>query len=46
MNTKDIIVSLLKRKNIVKIIYVDNYFEKDCYKENASSFVRENFSNT
>lgn len=42
---KDIIKTLIEKRKIKKIVYVDNEFEIDVYKNNIKLFLRENISN-
>ena len=42
---KDIIKALIEKRKIKKIVYVDNEFEIDVYKNNIRLFLRENISN-
>lgn len=42
---KDIIKALIEKRKIKKIVYVDNEFEIDVYKNNIKLFLRENISN-
>lgn len=42
---KDIIKTLIEKRKIKKIVYVDNEFEIDVYKSNIKLFLRENISN-
>lgn len=37
------IQDIFTRKNIKKVLYVDNEFEREVYKDSLSSFLRENF---
>ena len=39
---KDIIKALIEKRKIKKIVYVDNEFEIDVYKNNIKLFLREN----
>lgn len=43
---KNHIRELIEKRNIKRIVYVDNEFEIDIYKESIKSYLRENISNT
>ena len=43
---KNHIRKLIEKRNIKRIVYVDNEFEIDIYKDNIKSFLRENISDT
>lgn len=43
---KNHIRELIEKRNIKRIVYVDNEFEIDVYKESIKSYLRENISNT
>ena len=43
---KNHIRELIEKRNIKRIVYVDNEFEIDIYKDNIKSFLRENISDT
>ena len=42
---KDIIKTLIEKRKIKKIVYVDNEFEIDVYRNNIKLFLLENISN-
>lgn len=42
---KDIIKALIEKRKIKKIVYVDNEFEIDVYRNNFKLFLRDNISN-
>ena len=41
---KDSIKTLIEKRNIKRIVYVDNEFEIDIYKDNIKLYLRENIS--
>ena len=43
---KDRIKTLIEKRNIKRIVYVDNEFEVDVYRDNIKQFLRENISDT
>ena len=43
---KDHIRELIEKRNIKRIVYVDNEFEFDIYKDSIKAFLRENISDT
>ena len=43
---KNHIRELIEKRNIKRIVYVDNEFEIDIYKESIKSYLRENISDT